>query len=69
MVFIMPEIKKNKLSKLSKRPAGILASKRLKREPMTRFKFITLVLQGTILTLIFTLIFTVYATVIFFGSI
>lgn len=40
-----------------------------KREPMTKFKFVLLVLQGTAAVQTFILIFSVYAAVIFFGHI
>lgn len=59
----MPRAKKMKLSNES---ANISA---LKREPMTKFKFIIAVLRGTIAAQIFILIFTVYATIIFIGNI
>lgn len=38
-----------------------------KREPMTKFKFVMLILQGTTAILVFTLIATVYAFIIFLG--
>lgn len=59
----MPRVKKMKLSNES---ANISA---LKREPMTKFKFVIAVLWGTIAAQIFILIFTVYATIIFIGNI
>lgn len=61
-MFFMVRIKKIKLSNKSVNPAKKIV---LKKEPMTALRFITRVLWGTAVALIFISIFTVYGSMIF----
>lgn len=66
IINVFMDMVRIKKLKLSNNPAKKMA---LKREPMTKIKFIMSVLGGTIAVLTFTLIFTVYAAIMFFGHI